>query len=619
MKRDDVARQLDWLKEQGFGGVEVAWVYPLNIPRYARFYPWIGDAARARVEPRPEWLSAEWSDLVAFAKEYAGTIGLGCDFTFGSAWPFGDTGVSPADAAKVWGDPSFRQENIISWEYPKKGLVLDHLSRPAFERYAERMGEALSKATHTGAPSGLFCDSWEVETKRIWTDGFGEAFRKRYGYDLEPYMAGILEPANAGPRYDYMKLVSQTVIREFYVPFTEASHRLGAFSRVQCAGAPVDLISAYARVDVPETEALLFEPPFARIVASAAALAGKRDVTSETFTCAYGFPRVHHKEEQTADLKLIADAVFASGVNKVFWHGTPFDPGGPGPDNEFYASVHVGRRGALAEELAAFNRYLETVSGYLKRGRAYSDVAVYLPVEDAWVAGEYPKELQLPWGAWGAYELRYVRPPKELEGTQPLWVNAEFLERARLEEGRIRIGELSFRTLWVDVEYLDAQALASVLRLAKDGAAVVLRRRPKEPGKNPSPDYEARLDALLALPGVATKPAPFEPLVAGEDLPDFWAREEDGDLFAFFAQPKARDLTLPLSWGQARTDAPVEKNVRIRHRGRTRDVKLVFEPYQSLLLKVDRRGEVELLDIRFVPKTPRTSSAQPPGGAPPAG
>jgi len=148
MKREEIARQLDWLEEKGFGGVEIAWVYPLNIPRYKRFYPWISDEARARV-------------------------------------------------------------------------------------------------------------------------------------------------------------------------------------------------------DVPETEALLFEPPFARIVASAAALSAKRDVTSETFTCAYGFPRVHHKEEQTVDLKLIADAVFAIGVNQLFWHGTPFDSGDGAHDNEFYASVHVGRQGAL--------------------------------------------------------------------------------------------------------------------------------------------------------------------------------------------------------------------------------------------------------------------------------
>ncbi|QQR73205.1 MAG: hypothetical protein IPJ17_17235 [Holophagales bacterium] len=609
MEPEAIARQLDWFKAQGFGGVEIAWVYPLNIPRYQRFYPWVSDEQRSRVEPRAAWLSPEWSDRVAFAKRYADRIGLGCDFTFGSAWPFGDSRVTPEDSAKVYGDPAFQQEIVISWEYPQTGRVLDHLSRPAFERYAARMGGALEKATRTGAPSGLFCDSWEVETRKIWTDGLGEAFARRYGYAIEPYMNEILSPGNAGPRYDYMKLVSETVIREFYVPFTEASHRLGAFSRVQVAGAPVDLIAAYSRVDVPETEALLFEPPFARIVASAAALAGRRDVTSETFTCAYGFPRVHHKEEQTADLKLIADAVFANGVNQIVWHGAPFDPQAPGHDNEFYASVHVGRQGALASELKAFNRYLETVSGYLKRGRTYADVAVYLPTEDAWVRGELPQEEQLPWGAWGAYELRTARPPRELDGYQPLWVDREQLERARVANGRIRIGDLTFRQLYLDVEYLDRNALAAIVRLAKAGARVTLKRHPQEPGLRPAGDYASLLAELAAQPGVSSRLTISAPLVEGEGLPDFWARDVDGELLIFFAQPLAQHLTLPLRYGQSRMTSPLERTVRIRANGRSSVVRLEFQPYQSLLLKVDRRGRVRFVDITFVPKSPRSEAA----------
>jgi hypothetical protein len=53
-------------------------------------------------------------------------------------------------------------------------------------------------------------------------------------------------------------------------------------------GAPTDLLTAFALVDVPETEALLYEPSFSKIAASAASLAGKKVVTAETFTCAYG-------------------------------------------------------------------------------------------------------------------------------------------------------------------------------------------------------------------------------------------------------------------------------------------------------------------------------------------
>src|SRR3989304_2151294 len=48
------------------------------------------------------WLRREWSDLMAFSKQYADQIGLGCDFTFGSCWPFGGLCVQPQDAAQTF-------------------------------------------------------------------------------------------------------------------------------------------------------------------------------------------------------------------------------------------------------------------------------------------------------------------------------------------------------------------------------------------------------------------------------------------------------------------------------------------------------------------------------------
>ena len=105
----------------------------------------------------------------------------------------------------------------------------------AFGRYAQRMGSALAPALK-GSVSGLFCDSWEVETTRIWTTGLGEAFKRSYGYDIDPYMDSIYSKANFDERYDYMKLVSEYVVNRFYKSFAAECHSLGTFSRVQCAG-----------------------------------------------------------------------------------------------------------------------------------------------------------------------------------------------------------------------------------------------------------------------------------------------------------------------------------------------------------------------------------------------
>ncbi|MBL0174039.1 MAG: hypothetical protein IPP94_02035 [Ignavibacteria bacterium] len=316
---NDVAAQLDWVERSGFGGVEIAWVYPLK-----------GDSA-ARRDP---WLSPAWSRSAAFAKRHATRLGLQCDFTFGTLWPFGDSRVPPEDATVFYGDSTARAAMRLTWEHPVRGRVLNHLDHRAFERYAARVGDALAPAI-AGPPSALFCDSWEVETRKLWTRGFDSAFSARFGYDVRPFMDSLLAPGNAGVFFDYMTLLSDYTIGEFYRPFTAQAHARGAFSRAQCGGAPADLLDAFAAVDVPESEAVLFDAPFSRIAASAAALHGKPVVTAESFTCAYGWkgwpgPGPHQGEEKLADLKRIADALFANGVNGIIWHGMPYNP--PGRD-----------------------------------------------------------------------------------------------------------------------------------------------------------------------------------------------------------------------------------------------------------------------------------------------
>ena len=400
IKKEDIKYQLDWVKKNNFGGVEVAWIYPANRKR--------GDTANTT--PRMKWLGPEWMDVVAYTKQYADSIGLGCDFTFGSGWPFGDTEVSLEDATQAYNDTSLEYKRTfgITWDFPAKGFIINHLDSNALLRYSKRMGGALLPALN-GSKSGLFCDSWEVYPVKIWTTGFDKEFQKKFGYDIKPYMDSIYHKDSIDARYDYIKMVSDYVINEFYEPFTNICHNLNSFSRVQCSGAPADLMTAYSVIDVPEGEAMLYEPNFSKIVASAACLSSKKEISSETFTCIYGFPRKFHREEQVADLKLVADAMFAHGINQVFWHGMPYNPIGV-DTNKFYATVHVGSKGTLAKDLPAFNAYMGKVSEIMKKGKTYSDVAVYIPMEDGWIAGEYPAELQIP-SSWSQYELRYIKRP----------------------------------------------------------------------------------------------------------------------------------------------------------------------------------------------------------------
>lgn len=590
--KEDIQNQLVWMREQGFGGVEISFIYPVNRnPEGERF----------------EWLGPEWQQMVVYAKQCADSLGLGCDFTYGTLWPFGGTFVSDDDRTMIWGDSTWKQPLRLSWTHPDTGNVMNHMDREAFRRYAKVMSPAFEPAMK-GSQSALFCDSWEVHTAKLWTHGFEKKFESRFGYDIRPYMDNIYSEENAEPRYDYMKLAADLVLNEFYIPWHEEARRLGGISRAQAAGSPTDLISAYAAIDVPETEAMLYEPNFSTIVASAAALAGKPIVSSESFTCLYGWPAVHMFEEQTADLKMVADALFANGTNQIIWHGTPFNP--KGIDTiRFYATVHVGERGSLKDELIPFNDYLTKVSNAMRFGRTYSDIAVYLPLEDAWIAGILPEELQMPW-SWGAYEMRYEYFPEELRGFHPLWINTPFLNEAIVRDGSMEINDMVFNALYVDASFLDMESLQAIARVAMKGLTVYMRTAPIQAGKVKDPQFDQALEQLLQLKNVFSEFAgkhPGKPLVEGEDLPEFWARTDNSELKIFFSNPTNKGLKYPLSYGQSLQETIITRNITIHFNGHSIPVKLDFEPCQSLLLHIDKKGRLRLEDIRFVPKTPDTS------------
>ncbi|MBQ4377472.1 MAG: hypothetical protein II793_07235 [Bacteroidales bacterium] len=603
---NDVRDQLIWLKEHEFGGVEIAWIYPMFL-----------DTARAH----SEFLSEEWAVPVNFAKRIADSLGLGMDYTYGTMWPFSDVDLADGDQTRNYFDSVEIAERPLTWDHPKMARILNHLDKEAFGRYADHMDQGL-KVAYKGRKSGVFVDSWEVETDYLWTRGFGETFKKEHGYDIEPYIKEktVYNPENGDVYYDYMKTMSGYVLREFYSPFAERAKQNGAFSRSQCGGAPTDLLTAFMMVDIPETEAILYEPCFSKITASAAALGDKQAVTAETFTCAYGWTSLrymnghghspHQGKEQIADLKLICDALFANGTNQIIWHGFPYNKVGD-TSNFFYTTCQVSTselNNLSGEALTEFNRYMTQVSRYMRKGKNYSDLAVYMPLEDSWMVRRYEDWVyeKLKW-AGGRYELRYINTPEEFKGMQPLWVNERSLETATYDDSTLSVGAASFKGLYSDVEYMEIGALRKIVELANNGMPVCLAREPKEPGRNKhDEEYANLLGELKKMKNVKSNGTAFKfhGLIEGENMPDFWIREEGENYYVFVANPLTKTITYPLEYCYAFTDKGAVCPITVNHHGKSEEITLRFKPMESLVLEISPKG-VKQVNLGFTPKKMR--------------
>jgi hypothetical protein len=176
-----------------------------------------------------------------------------------------------------------------------------------------------------------------------------------------------------------------------------------------------------------------------------------------------------------------------------------------------------------------------------------------------------------------------------------------------VRDKKLVCGDGVFSILYIDVDHIDLDALKTILVFAKQGLPVCMKRSPSQPGKNKSGEYSTLLAELSSLKNFSHEFAGIsgvEPLIEGDDLPDFWCRKDGGDLYFFIANPNSRNLHLPLKYGQSLTSRTIQKQVIFRVNGHTGKLVLEFRPYQSLLVKVDKNGHAVLLDIVYNPPVP---------------
>lgn len=595
--KKSITTQLEWIKEKEFGGVEIAFTMNFSEPN---------------LKPNwPLWLSSKFRDLIILTRNYATKLNLSVDITFGSLWPFGCSALSEKYSSQNFNGYS-DQKIEYSWECPQSGKIVNHLDKESLHKYSQIIIKGFGKAI--SEKTVLFCDSWEIDINGIWDLKLWIIFKNKYDYDLNPFIYNIDEYADS-VRYDYRKLLSETIITNFYSEFTKICHNINCYSRVQCHGSPTNLIDAYSTVDYPETETLLYPIPFARIAASSASLSNKNIVSCETFTCMYGFPNNNMFKEDIIDMKLLADGIIGNGVNQIIYHGMPFK------GSNFYAGIYVQDDCNFVKDLPLFNKYLSKVCNVMRSGYSYHQIAIYVPFEDNIILDKLPDDKCVP-GASYYWKMTQIKIPSDLEGYNPVWISGNYLKTAKLENNILKIASVYCELLYIDCEWIDFESLEIIYELAKQGLSVIIKNyNIKQPGYVKSKQFNDMLEELKSLSATKIEIKPIVQLINTNfpnilssnldsklfiynphynELPYFWSRIDDNKLILFFASPLCKLIQYPMKYHMIQYLPPnLYFELQINYQNMSRNIRLEFNSSESILAEISNSDtQINSLDIQ---------------------
>jgi hypothetical protein len=142
------------------------------------------------------------------------------------------------------------------------------------------------------------------------------------------------------------------------------------------------VLSSNALVDLPEGEQPYWRKFTAtRWATSASHLYGRPVTSTETWTW------LHSPVFRATplDMKAEADLHFLQGVNQLIGHGWPYSPDMAGePGWRFYAAAVFNHHNPWWLVMPDVTKYLQRVSYLMRQGKPANDVALYLPVADAY-------------------------------------------------------------------------------------------------------------------------------------------------------------------------------------------------------------------------------------------
>ena len=391
------------------------------------------------------------------------------------------------------------------------GPVLNHYNKQAVEKYLNKVSGLINGITGSMGNfiRAAFVDSMELEGAN-WNDDVPVEFEKRRGYSLWPYLPFILKKKGTYLSWirgvtveeygsDFSEDVQELLKRvdldfhntllelwheRFIDPFTEWCKENGVKSRVQAYGPGYHPLESSMKVDIPEGETWIRNevgnqfPSIGltgrsykminKYVASAAAIAGKMNVTCEEMTNTSVIFMTSLEK-----VKISGDQGIVSGMKQSVLHGFNYSP----PELPFPGWV---RYGTFFSELNTWWPWFRQWADYkaritylLQNAVLQSNIAILQPTVDIALkmGPEYMSSVNshiYPEYQNNLWEVIHQN------GDGCDYVSENLINSSSFTNGSIKYNSRSWQTLILpELETLSPETVNSLFRFAEAGGRII--------------------------------------------------------------------------------------------------------------------------------------------------
>ncbi len=275
---------------------------------------------------------------------------------------------------------------------PGIGFECDKWDTTAFQAHLDAyVGKLLARVGTRKPGTGwtrLHIDSWEMGAQN-WTPNFREEFKKRRGYDPQPfypaYLGMIVGNRERTERFlwDLRQTGSELIVEKHADYLREFSHKNGLELSIE----PYDMhpgndfdLGAASDLPMGEHWAVGFNTAFSCIEATSIGhVMGRPVIGAESFTSAPG----ENWKMYPATLKNQGDWALATGINRFTFHTFAHKPDETRPGMQMGPyGVHWDRGQTWWPMIGAYHQYIARCCFLLRQGRSVADV-LYLTPEGA--------------------------------------------------------------------------------------------------------------------------------------------------------------------------------------------------------------------------------------------